>query len=250
MSNHYEKELRYALDPVLWTREVLKFDPDSTQQAVLRSHSHRVLLNCTRQWGKSTTTAAKAVHLATQFPERLIIAMSPTARQTGELLRKMAGFLSAAGETYRNDGDNEMSFLLQNGSRIVGLPGGEATIRGFSAVSLLIIDEAARVADAAYRAARPMLAIGNGSLLMLSTPFGKRGFFYDEWVGNGPWERIQVRAADCPRISQDFLDDERQSLGDLWFRQEYCCEFLDTDTQLFGRDLVNQALDKDLEPYF
>jgi hypothetical protein len=70
----------------------------------------------------------------------------------------------------RGDGDNEVSLLLPNGSRIVGLPGTEATVRGFSAVSLLVIDEAARVMDAMYKGLRPMLAVGEGDLWMMSTP--------------------------------------------------------------------------------
>jgi hypothetical protein len=250
MSKIYDLDLSYALDPVAWARKKLSFDPDESQQRVLCPYSKRMLLNCTRQWGKSTTTAAKAVHKALHFRNVLVVALSPSARQTGELLRKMAGFLRMCGQEIRGDGDNEMSFLLDNGSRIVGLPGGEATIRGFSSVSLLIIDEAARVPDASYRAARPMIAVGGGSLLMLSTPFGKRGFFYEEWTGPNAWDRIQVPASECPRIPASFLEEERRSLGDLWFRQEYCCEFIDTDSQMFGRDLVDRSLDRDLEPYF
>ncbi len=243
-------DLAHALDPVSWSRKMLKFEPDAAQQQVLCPHSKRMLLNCSRQWGKSTTTAAKAVHRALHFRGALVVAMSPSARQTGELLRKMAGFLRMCHQEIRGDGDNEQSFALDNGSRIVGLPGGEATIRGFSSVSLLIVDEAARVPDASYRAARPMLAVGGGSLLLLSTPFGKRGFFYEEWTGTNQWSRIRVPASECSRIPAGFLEEERRSLGDMWFRQEYGCEFIDTDSQMFGRDLVDSALDRDLEPYF
>jgi hypothetical protein len=82
----------------------------------------------------------------------------------------------------RGDGDNETSLLFPNGSRIVGLPGTEATVRGFSAVSLLLIDEAARVEDELYKMLRPMLAVGDGDLWLMSTPCGKRGFFYDVWA--------------------------------------------------------------------
>ena len=80
----------------------------------------------------------------------------------------------------RGDGDNEISLLFPNGSRIVGLPGTEGTVRGFSAVSLMLIDEASRVDDAMYKALRPMLAVGGGDLWLMSTPCGKRGFFYDD----------------------------------------------------------------------
>ena len=244
------RDLLDAVDPVGWARRTLGFTPDAQQQSILTSSNKRILLNCSRQWGKSTVTAAKAVHRAWELPEQLIVAMSPSARQTGELLRKMEDFLRKCGVKVKGDGSNEQSILLPNGSRIVGLPGGEGTIRGFSSVNLLIVDEAARVADESYRAARPMLAVANGDLLLLSTPFGKRGFFYEEWVGQSDWQRMTVRAEDCPRIPASFLADERRSLGDLWFRQEYCCEFIDNETQLFGRDTINRALDKDIEPLF
>ena len=243
-------DLLNAVDPVGWTRRTLGFQPDANQQTILASPHKRMLLNCSRQWGKSTVTAAKAVHRALEFPEKLIVAMSPSARQTGELMRKIEGFLRHCGVRIKGDGSNEMSILLPNGSRIVGLPGGEGTIRGFSSVNLLIVDEAARVPDESYRAARPMLAVANGDLLLLSTPYGKRGFFYEEWVGESDWLRIQVRAEDCPRIPPEFLADERRSLGDLWFRQEYRCEFIDNETQLFSRDTISRALDKEIEPLF
>ncbi|MEZ5400817.1 MAG: terminase family protein [Bryobacteraceae bacterium] len=243
-------ELNHLLDPARWAADTLGFEPDPIQAEMLRSRAPRILLNCSRQWGKSTVTAAKAVHRALMVPELLVVAMSPSARQTAELLRKMGGFLKACGSPIKGDGDNEMSFLLRNGSRIVGLPGGEAHIRGFSSVGLLIIDEAARVSDASYRAARPMLAVGGGSLLLLSTPFGKRGFFYEAWKSKEAWLRIQARAADCSRIPAAFLEEEKRNLGDTWFRQEYCCEFIDNETRLFSDELIERALDKNLETLF
>ena len=84
-----------------------------------------------------------------------------------------------------------MSLAFPNGSRIVGLPGNEATVRGFSAVALMLVDEASRVSDDLYRAIRPMLAVSDGTLWLMSTPFGKRGFFYEAWANGGDtWERV------------------------------------------------------------
>ena len=54
-----------------------------------------------------------------------------------------------------------------------------------------------------------MLAVSGGSLMMLSTPYGKRGVFYEEWTGGHGWERYEVPASQCPRISEDFLEEER-----------------------------------------
>jgi hypothetical protein len=105
-----------------------------------------------------------AVYRAYMRAKSLVLVASPTNRQSGELIRKAAEMVMRLGIRPRGGGDNETSLLFPNGSRIVGLPGIEGTVRGFSAVSLLLIDEAARVEDAMYKALRPMLAVGDGDL--------------------------------------------------------------------------------------
>ena len=164
-------------DAAEWVREELGFEPDAAQEQVLASGSHRGILNCTRQWGKSTIAAAKAVHQAYIESESLTLVVSPSARQSGEFLRKAEGFVRRLGIRPKGDGENGMSLEFPNGSRIVGLPGNEATIRGFSAVALLLVDEAARVSDDLYMAIRPMLAVSAAALWLMSTPCGKQGFF-------------------------------------------------------------------------
>jgi hypothetical protein len=190
-----------------------------------------------------------ALHEAWRRPESLIVVVSPTARQSGELVRKAEGFARRLGVRTKGDGNNEISLALPNGSRIVGLPGTEATIRCFSSVSLLLLDEAARVSDDVYRAVRPMLAKPNGKLWLMSTPFGKRGFFYEAWAkGGSEWTRVRVPATECARYSPQYLEEERTALGERWFRQEYLCEFSETQSGVFDPDLVEQAVSYEFEP--
>jgi len=152
-------------------------------------------------------------------------------------------------EKYELLEDNKLSFQLLNGSRIVSLPGNEETIRGFSNVSLIIEDEAARVDDNLYRAIRPMLAISGGQLILMSTPFGRRGHFFEEWENGGPvWYRIKILATECPRITPAFLEQERNSLGRWWFEQEYMCKFEEAEDQVFKYDEVMEALDDKIQP--
>jgi hypothetical protein len=84
-----------------------------------------------------------------------------------------------------------------------------------------------------------MLAVGNGDLWMMSTPRGKRGFFYEIWQHGGPeWFRLSVTALNCPRISREFLEEERAALGPVWFAQEFMAEFVDNGQSLFPLDQI------------
>jgi hypothetical protein len=250
MEREAERDLLHSTDPVRFARKELGFEPDAIQAQVLREQVRRGILNCTRQWGKSTVTAVMAVQRALARPRSLTLVVSPSARQSGEFLRKAAEFVRKLELKARGDGDNEISLLFPNASRVVGLPGNEATVRGFSAVSLMLIDEAARVPDDMYRAVRPMLAVADGDLLLMSTPAGKRGFFWEEWTRGAGWRRWEAPATACPRISPEFLEEERASMGERWFRQEYLCEFMDTEDGVFRRDLIERAIKDDLEPLF
>lgn len=244
-------EICHALDPVAFARERLGLQPDPKQALVLGSRSKQIILNCSRQWGKSTVTAARAVFTAWHRPESLILVLSPTARQSGELVRKAAAFLHRLGVRRRGDGGNEISLLLPNGARIVGLPATESGARGFSGVSLLLVDEAARVPEDLYLAMRPVLAASDGDLCLMSTPFGRRGFFFQAWTHGGPaWQRIQAPAPECPRILPATLQREHASMGDRWFRQEYLCEFSDNEETLFPEQLIRKAIRYDIPPLF
>lgn len=166
------------------------------------------------------------------------------------LFRKVTAAGRALGWPIPPVEESALRVELQNGSRIISLPGTEATVQGFSGVRLLVVDEAARVPDDLYFAIRPMLAVSGGRLICLSTPFGKRRFFFEEWTQGAGWERITITGADCPRIPPAFLEEERAHLGEWWFRQEYLCEFVETEDQVFGHDLVAQALTPEVTPLF
>jgi hypothetical protein len=239
----WESDLAARLDPVEFARSALGFEADARQAEVLRSGAKRLLLNCTRQWGKSTVTAIAALHRASFQPGSLVLVTGPSERQAAEFVRKVRDFVSLLGVRPRGDGQNK-SVVLPNGSRIVGVPSKQSTVRGFSNASLLIIDEAAHASDQLYLAMRPVLAVSGGDLWCLSTPNGKRGFFWDAWTKQGEaWTRISVPATECARIPAAFLEEERQTQPDSWFRQEYLCEFVQDFEGLFDMDLVDAAFE-------
>ena len=244
-------ELRCALDPVTFARIKLGLEPDPWQASLLSSTSKSALLNCCRQSGKSTTAAIQAVHTSHYQPGSLVLLGSPSFRQSRELFSKVTEFRKRLDPDLKLEEDNKTSFELANGSRVVCLPGTAETVRGFSAPALIIEDEAAFVDDAFNRAVRPMLAVSNGRLILMSTPNGQRGHFFEAWdKGGDDWKRVKVPASECPRITPKFLAQERRELGEYHYRQEYECEFVDSVNQLFRSADIERALTDEVKPLF
>lgn len=241
-------DLARALNPAVLA-PAIGMKPDPWQADVLGSFHPRILLNCHRQSGKSTVASLLAIHTVLYEPKSTVLLVSPALRQSQELFKKCLETYRTMGRPVAADAENQLSLYLDNGSRIVSLPGKEATIRGYSAVRLIIIDEASMVTDGLVTALRPMLAVSGGRLIALSTPKGKRGWWWDSWENGGSvWKRVKVTADECPRITAEFLAEERRALGDRMFVQEYMGEFVETTDQAFGEDAIKKAFSKDLEP--
>jgi len=239
MLNDDLRELRYSLDPVRWAREALGMELDPWQADAMNSEDRRISFLCSRQSGKSTIAALKALHRVIFYGPALVLLISPSLRQSSELFRKVLGYLNALHQRPKLKEESKLSITLANGSRIVSLPSSEATIRGYSNAAIVIEDEAAAVPDELYQACLPMLAVSNGQYIQLSTPRGKKGHFYDAWE-SGQWKRIKITAADIPRITPDFLDSARTELGSRMFAQEFMCEFLeDMEGSMFRRELFS-----------
>ena len=202
----------------------LGLEPDPWQAEVLTSRHTRMLLNCARQSGKSTTVAILGLTEAVFVPGTRVLLLSRSHRQSTELFRIVRDYFLRLGSPLKARLTVHEMHLV-NQSSVICLPCREDTIRGYSNVSLLVIDEAARVPDDLYRAVRPMLAVSGGRLICLSTPYGKRGFFYEAWVSREDWLRVEVPATRVKRIPPEFLQEERRALGESWFRQEYLCSF-------------------------
>jgi hypothetical protein len=224
-----------ALDPVaLATRAGLT--PDPWQAEVLRATERQIILNCCRQSGKSTTTAALVTHGALYVPGSLSLLISPSERQSAELLRKVKDTLAALGTTAAEyEKDNTLGLETTAGSRVVALPGKEETIRTYSNVLLAVIDEASRIGDSVYYAIRPM--VKNGRLVLLSTPHGKRGVFHREWsAGGADWRRWTITAYDSPQWTAEAIERERRTMPRDVFAEEMLGEFIEGSGSVFDAD--------------
>ncbi len=230
-------EVEIPTDPVTFAQQ-LNIEPDPWQRDLLTSHNKHVILNCSRQSGKSTIVALLALHYALLNPKVLILILSPSQRQSGELLRKVIDFYRELGRPLDARGDSAITLELNNGSRIIALPAKDATIRGYTP-ALVLIDEAAQVSEDLYRSVRPMLAVSQGQLILLSTPRGKQGFFWHAWEHEPHWTKVKVTADQCPRIPSEYLAQERAAIGDWWFAQEFCCAFQQDSDAVFKEGWIH-----------
>lgn len=241
------RDVARCLDPVLMARDC-GIEPDPWQANALRTEARNELMLCSRQSGKTTVTSLKGLHTTLYTSSALVVIVSPSQRQSGEMLRTLKMQHAKLDGVPELVAESALKVEFSNGSRVVALPGQERTVRGLAGAHMVIIDEAARVEDDLIAAVRPMLATTNGRLIALTTPAGKRGWFYEAWIGDGKWDRVKVPATDCPRISQEFLDEELKELGAMRFSEEYCLEFRDSDEAVFPVAVIDAAFSSDVVP--
>ncbi len=226
------------------------FEPDEVQAELLCWLDRDVVLNCTRQWGKSTVGAIVALVRAWMEPRITVLVLGPTEGQSGELVQKAREFAErlTGGVKLPRDRARRFSLVLPNGSRIMGLPSKPSSIRCYTA-SLLLVDEAAFVKDdEAYEAARPALAVKGGQTWLLSTSGPRHGFFYKTWsMGGDDWTRRQVTAAECPRLNAAFLEKEKRQKAPQKYAREYECVFGADEEAIFETELIDKVVAKDAE---
>lgn len=240
--------LIHALDPVAWLASA-DWIPDPWQVEALESTSRKLLLNCSRQSGKSSTVAAGALHTGLFTPGALVLIVSPAERQSVETIRKVKDLVNRLPTRPEILSESLTQIEFVNRSRIVALPGTESTIRGYSGVNLLILDEAARIEDRIIAAVTPMTATVAGRIIGLSTPLLKTGWFYEQWTNGKNWHRIRATVHDCPRIDPAFVEDERQAMTPAQFASEYLCEFQDSaEAAWLSTALIDSLIDPNVRP--
>jgi hypothetical protein len=250
-------DLRLAIDPDAFAAAAgLEGPLDEWQRSVLDAAEGKMLLCCSRQSGKSTIAALLAARTAVFKPGSLVLCVSPSLRQSGELFRRVLGFyhgLSGLPSRPPVKAESALRLELTNGSRVISLPGSERTTRGYSQAALIVLDEASRIEDELIVSLAPMQAATRGQrrFVAMSTPWGRRGWYFERWQSADPgWLKVEVTANQCPRIAPDFLAEQERELGPLLYRQEYGCEFVDSSETLFAAALVERAFDAAVRPLF
>jgi Terminase large subunit, T4likevirus-type, N-terminal len=229
---------------------VVGLDPlDDWQLAALESTSRRILMIGGRQVGKSSVCGVMAVRELLYHRGSTTLLLAPSLRQAQEVYLKALTLYRALGRPVPADAETSLTLTLANHSRLICIPGSNASgIRGFTA-DLVIVDEAARVSDEAYAACRAMVAVSAGSIVLLSSPAGRSGFLWNEWNGSAAWERYTVRSDECPRITPEFLAAERKSLPGYLYAAEHECVFAPLGaSSLFSDSDLKNMVDPRIEP--
>lgn len=205
-----------------------------------RNRHKRIVLCCSRQAGKSLVALVTALHCLFYVPDSLTVIYATREGLSKELLRRAYQLLPAWRQAQCR---YNASFLTYGNARILAQPSTENAVIGYTGVNLLIEDEASRVHDVVFGSSTPMVSASGGNILLLSTPKGKRGHFYEVWNGAGPeWLRVSVTADKCPHHSAEFLKQELALKGPSLYAQEYCCEFLDLENAVFLADDIAAAV--------
>lgn len=216
---------------------------DDWQKNVLETEGN-IVLRSGRQVGKSTVISIKAAEYAVKNKNKVVIIISAVERQAQLLFEKCLGYMA---DNYKSmikrgsDRPTKHLIKLRNGSRVYSLPTGLTGygIRGYT-VDLLIADEASFISEDVWPAISPMIATTKGKMILLSTPFGREGYFYN-CFRDPSFTKFHISSLDCPRISKDFLEMERSRMTKMQFAQEYMGEFVDELRRFFPERIIERC---------
>jgi hypothetical protein len=228
----------HQLDPSLMFAEATGHQADIWQKQALRSTSKRQLWVVGRQLGKSVCAAVKGLHRACIYPRSEVLIVSPGERQSLLLFDKLSDFYDRI-QPIRAIKRLRTELWLENGSKVIALPGDPSTTRGYTP-ALILLDEASRIDNKILASVTPMLAESDGDLICLSTPAGRRGFFYEAWADESQqWYRVSAKRVDYPnRVRPGFLESELKTLGPALFSQEHENAFIEDGDQLISMDAI------------
>lgn len=273
-------------DPTIFAKSYLNILPFDYQDQVLNDPSERIIVCSSRQIGKTYVVAIKALHFAMFNPNKTILVFSKNQNQSKKFLREIKrlmyegmvymnhtlekqdlGFKPTEENTWMFPEDidnkkpnNQTEFTLTNGTTIMSLPATDSS-RGYTA-HLVIVDEAAFVPDEIFdMIIEPTVRYTGGSIILLSTPNGQKGFFHrffdpedkSERDENDPltYKRYWWNWNMCPEPNiRKQTERKRKELDPIRFLQEYEAQFTSDGDAFFQSRKVKEAIDPDLEVIF
>jgi phage FluMu gp28-like protein len=243
-------------DPVEFAQQLFNFKPYEYQAKLLRDNSKRIAVRWSRQAGKTTCIASRAIWYAVTYPGTLTLIVAPSLRQSMIMRDRIQDFLLNMDEHCRLGLIEKMQrtvIRFRNGSRIVALPNNPQLLRGYTA-NQAIADEANFFKDdelVFYNVLYPMLSTTDGTLIAISTPWNKDSVFYHMCQNPDFSSHVvtceQVKQAGL--IKQSFIDNMRSQLPTEYFQREFMAEFVEDIDAWLSQSLIVQSIDSNLQLY-
>ena len=191
-----------------------------------------------RQFGKTLLAENLLLYYAINYPNSDILWCSPVYSQASKVQKELVRAISGSGIIESNNySSNEIT--LRTGSRIYFRSTERYdNIRGLTC-TYVFLDEAAFMANEAFREAIEPVALVRGQrVILISTPKG-RNFFYDLYqLGLSPdntnYKSYAGKSADSPYISDEAITEAKRTLPPKVFKQEYEAEFIDGGGEVFS----------------
>jgi hypothetical protein len=205
----------------------------------------RLAIAACRQSGKSTVAGLFVAWCLIFIPDFMCLVASRSLRQASHFLTLVRSTVLSFIPKEAMKQVNRLSLELPNGSMVISVPCSTPDAgRGFSPY-LVVLDEAAFAPEALFRALSPSLAATHGAMVMISSPNGRQGQFFEAFHGTATsiYRTQSVSWQDCPRIEPEFIAAERIALGPLYFAQEYESQFITPQGAFFGFSALSQFED-------
>lgn len=243
------ERLALSLDTTLLADRV-GISLDDWQREVIHAPERYLALCCARQVGKTTTVELLAASEMLAGSDRLVLVSGPSRAHSQRLVEGTKQIILSVCSTHEIDHDTQLELTLSSGSRIVAIPGDSTSVRGWSAPSMVIVDEAGFVTAELLHALWPMTAVSGGRFVLLSSPSTKESEFYRLWTEASALRKWRITAHDCPRIPPEEIEQARRLLPPEQFAREYMAEWSDAEASVFNVDAIRRCFTGDYELLF
>ena len=226
---------------------------DEWQKKVMSTKGNMVLRSG-RQVGKSFIIARKATEYALENSKKVVMVIAYTEKQANLLFTKILNNIVQREKELKikyisKPKPTKHVINLKNGTEIYCYAAGDTGfgIMGYT-IDLLIADEAAWVKNEVWNSIVPALAVTNGTMWLLSTPFLSEGFYFD-CFNDKNFTSFHQSSEDCPRITKDFLERMKVRFTKSKYNQMYLGEFVDDAYRIFGDKWIDKVCTVEVGDY-
>jgi phage FluMu gp28-like protein len=241
---------RLVNEPSYFVEKIIGVEPFDYQKDFMDEDSRKKLFVAGRQVGKSRTCAWLALHKAITTSNSMVLLTAKSQRQASELFNQVKKELGNAEENnqitedeFGVSRDTRTEINFDNRSRIKVVPIGRdgENVRTYTA-DMIIVDEAAFINEEIFQQVlSPMLAVTDGDFIIISTPYGKQGFFWNKWSKENNWFTKQVPSWENPKIGANYIEEQREQLTSIQFKQEVRGEFDSNENSFLDESLLVSA---------